>query len=138
MSEQAPNWSVGEELDEIVLEPITRLDLIKYAGASGDYNPIHTVDDSAREAGLPGVIAHGMLTAATLGRLFYPYLDYGYVSDLAVRFVGMVRLGDVIRVGGGVTDARRENGGAVYAFEVYASTGQESVVTGTAQFTVYD
>lgn len=138
MSEQAPNWSVGEELAEIVLEPITRLDLIKYAGASGDYNPIHTVDESAREAGLPGVIAHGMLTVATVGRLFYPYLEHGYISDLGVRFVGMVHLGDEIRVGGSVTDERRENGGAVYGFEVYARTGEDSVVTGTAEFTVYD
>ena len=133
-----PNWSIGDELAEIELEPVTRMDLIKYAGASGDYNPIHTVDDSAREAGLPGVIAHGMLTAATVGRLFYPYLEHGYVSDLGVRFVGMVHLGDAIRVGGSVTDERRENSGAVYGFEVYARTGEDTVVTGTAEFTVYD
>lgn len=142
MSEQAPNWSIGDELAEIELEPVTRLDLIKYAGASGDYNPIHTVDASAREAGLPGVIAHGMLTAATVGRLFYPYLEHGYVSDLDVRFVGMVHVGDAIRVGGsvtnGVTDERRENGGTVYGFEVYARTGEDTVVSGTAEFTVYD
>lgn len=133
-----PNWSVGDELAEIELEPITRLDLIKYAGASGDYNPIHTVDASAHEAGLSGVIAHGMLTAATVGRLFYPYLEHGYISGLGVRFAGMVYLGDELRVGGSVTEARRESGGAVYGFEVYARTGEDSVVTGTAEFTVYD
>lgn len=127
-------WMVGDELEEISLEPITRLDLIKYAGASGDYNPIHTVDEDAHEAGLPGVIAHGMLTAATVGRLFSPYLSHGYVKSLGARFTGMVYAGDTLRVGGSVTESRREAGGTVYGFELYVRTGSEDVVTGTAEF----
>jgi acyl dehydratase len=124
----------GDELEEISLEPITRLDLIKYAGASGDYNPIHTVDEDAHEAGLSGVIAHGMLTAATFGRLFSPYLSHGYVKSLGVRFTGMVYVGDTLRAGGSVTESRREAGGTVYGFELYVRTGSEDVVTGTAEF----
>lgn len=127
-------WMVGDELEEISLEPITRLDLIKYAGASGDYNPIHTVDEDAHQAGLPGVIAHGMLTAATVGRLFSPYLSHGYVKSLGVRFTGMVYVGDTLRAGGSVTESRREAGGTVYGFELYVRTGSEDVVTGTAEF----
>jgi acyl dehydratase len=125
---------VGDELEEISLEPITRLDLIKYAGASGDYNPIHTVDEDAHQAGLPSVIAHGMLTAATVGRLFSPYLSHGYVKSLGVRFTGMVYVGDTLRAGGSVTESRREAGGTVYGFELYVRTGSEDVVTGTAEF----
>lgn len=142
--QDSPRWEIGEELEEIVLEPLTRLDLIKYAGASGDYNPIHTVDDAAHEAGLPGVIAHGMLTAATLGRLFSVYLDRGYVRDLAARFVGMVHVGDALRLGGTVTkvtrikEARRAAGGTLYGFEVYARTDAGTVVTGTAEFVAYE
>jgi acyl dehydratase len=138
------NWKVGDELEEVELEPITRLDLIKYAGASGDYNPIHTVDESAREEGLPGIIAHGMFTAATMGNLFSPYLERGYVGSLGARFVGMVRLGDILRVGGvvtSVTSAPEPSGPdsepRVYGFEVYARTGSETVVTGTAEFVYY-
>jgi len=131
---EEPRWEVGDELEGITLEPVTRLDLIKYAGASGDYNPIHTVDDSAHEAGLPGVIAHGMLTAATVGRLFSPYLAHGYVKSFEARFAGMVHLGDTLRVGGTVTEARPEARGTLYGFEVYASTGSGTVVTGTAEF----
>jgi acyl dehydratase len=139
-------WEAGEELEEIELEPITRLDLIKYAGASGDYNPIHTVDESAHESGLPGIIAHGMLTAATLGRLFSPHLAHGYVGSLDVRFTGMVRLGDTLRVGGKATglkeakevkdgmEARRGLDRFTYGFEVYARTPLETVITGTAEF----
>ncbi len=73
MTTKAPiSWNAGEELPSITLPPVTRLDLIKYAGASGDYNPIHTIDEEAARAGLPGVIAHGMLTMAVMGRLFPP------------------------------------------------------------------
>lgn len=48
------NWKAGETLDTVTMKPVTRLDLIKYAGASGDYNPIHTIDKEAERAGLPG------------------------------------------------------------------------------------
>lgn len=140
-TERMPHWEVGEEIEEIALGPISRLDLIKYAGASGDYNPIHTVDEDAHQAGLQGVIAHGMLTAATMGRLFSPYLAHGYVRGLGARFVGMVHVGDTLRVGGVVTEvkeARREAGGTLYGFEVYARTGSQTVVTGTAEFMVYE
>jgi len=47
---------LGDRL-EVTLNPVTRLDLIKYAGASGDFNPIHTIDAEAKNAGLPGIIA---------------------------------------------------------------------------------
>lgn len=136
-----PRWEVGEELEETTLGPLTRLDLIKYAGASGDYNPIHTIDEAAHEAGLPGVIAHGMLTAATLGRLFSAYLEHGYVKDLAARFVGMVHVGDTLSVGGTVTwseEAQWASGGTLYGFEVYARTETGTVVTGTAEFMSYE
>lgn len=138
MTGSAPVWSVGDALEEVEFAQITRLDLIKYAGASGDYNPIHTVDEAAHEAGLPGVIAHGMFTAAAMGRLFSPYLEHGYVSDLAARFTGMVYVGDALVVGGSVTQARRESGGTAYGFEVYARTGAQTVVTGMAEFMVYE
>ncbi|MCA1599212.1 MAG: dehydratase, partial [Chloroflexi bacterium] len=73
-------WQAGDALPARTLEPVTRLQLIKYAGASGDYNPIHTIDQAASEAGLTSVIQHGMLTMAEVGRLFSPYQDQGYVQ----------------------------------------------------------
>ncbi len=87
---------VGETLPVIGLEPVSRLDLIKYAGASGDFNPIHTIDEEAERAGLPGIIAHGMWTMGNLAKLFTPYLDEGFIETYSIRFKGMVFLGDVI------------------------------------------
>ncbi len=81
-----PVWQVGDELEERILPTVTRLQLIKYAGALGDFNPIHTIDEAAEKAGLPGVIAHSMLTLATVGLIFSPYLKHGYVKEMKVRF----------------------------------------------------
>jgi acyl dehydratase len=87
---------VGESVQEIQLEPVSRIDLIKYAGASGDFNPIHTIDEEAKRAGLPGIIAHGMWTMGNLAKLFTPYYEEGFVKDYSIRFKGMVFLNDVI------------------------------------------
>ncbi|EKN65701.1 hypothetical protein BABA_18951 [Neobacillus bataviensis LMG 21833] len=87
---------VGEAVKEIQLEPVSRMDLIKYSGASGDFNPIHTIDEEAKKAGLPGIIAHGMWTMGNLAKLFTSYYEDGFVQDYSIRFKGMVFLNDVV------------------------------------------
>ena len=135
---KAPVWDVGENLEARTLSPVTRLQLIKYAGASGDFNPIHTVDEAAKEAGLKGVIAHGMLTLATMGLLFSPHLEHGYVKDFRARFSGMVYVGDVLEIGGRVTGVEQTEEGHLYAFDVFSRRGEDDVVaTGTVGFLVY-
>lgn len=131
-----PGWEVGDELEEKRLPPVTRLQLIKYAGASGDYNPIHTVDEDARRAGLPGVIAHGMLTAATMSLLFSPYLEYGYVRGLRVRFLAPVFLGDELTVGARVTGIEDTGEGRVYGFEAYVKK-EKAVASGAVEFLAF-
>ncbi len=133
-----PAWEVGDELEERVLPPVTRLQLIKYAGASGDFNPIHTIDEAAEEAGLPGVIAHGMLTLATMGLLFSPHLEHGYVKELKARFSGMVFLGDELIIGGRVANTEDAEDGRLYTFEMYASKGESTVASGKVGFLVYE
>jgi acyl dehydratase len=80
----------GLAVGDIVAEhsfPLTRDTLVRYAGASGDFNPIHYRDDVARSVGLPGVLAHGMLT---MGLAVQPVVDWagdpGRVADYQVRF----------------------------------------------------
>lgn len=88
---------VGQELEPLVKPAISKVQLLKYAGASGDFNLIHTDVETARQVGLPGVIAHGMLSMGFLGqyasRLAGPQ---AFVSSLKVRFSGMVFPGDVL------------------------------------------
>jgi acyl dehydratase len=88
--------NVGEALKEIQLDPVDRITLIKYAGASGDYNPIHTIDEEAKKAGLPGIIAHGMWTMGNLAKLFTEFYEEGFIQDYTIRFKGMVFLNDVV------------------------------------------
>lgn len=133
-----PVWEVGEDMETLTLPPVTRVQLIKYAGASGDFNPIHTVDEAAEKAGLKGVIAHGMLTLATMGTLFSPHLEHGYVKDFRARFSGMVYVGDVLEVGGRVTGVEETEQGKLYAFDVFSRRGEEDVAaSGTVGFLVY-
>ena len=86
--------SVGDVVAERSF-PLQRLDLVKYAGASGDFNVIHWNERVARSVGLPNVIAHGMLTMATAGRLVTDWAgDPGAVVEYGVRFTSMVPVPD--------------------------------------------
>jgi len=74
---------------------VRREDLVRYAGASGDFNPIHYSDRVAAQMGLPGVIAHGMLTMALAARAVSDWAGGpDRVVDLSVRFTSMVRVPD--------------------------------------------
>ncbi len=76
--------------------PVTRLDLVRYCGASGDFNTIHWNERIAREVGLPDVIAHGMLTMATAVRVVSDWCgDPGAVVRYGVRFTKPVPVPDV-------------------------------------------
>ena len=132
-----PDWRVGDELEERTTPPVSRDQLRLYAEVSGDPNPIHLSDEAAAAAGLPGVIAHGMLTVATMGLLFSPYLEHGHVKTFRSRFSGMVFLGDVIRVGGRATGVEETTEGRIYAFEVYARREEDTVASGEVGFLVF-
>jgi acyl dehydratase len=81
---------VGQEIPARTF-PVQRIDLVKYAGASGDFNPIHWNETFAKSVGLPDVIAHGMFTMAEAGRFVTDWAgDPGAVVDYGVRFSSMV------------------------------------------------
>jgi acyl dehydratase len=71
---------------------VTRADLVAYAEASGDHNPIHQHDAVATAVGLPGVIAHGMLTLALAGRAVAAWTDAAPVVELGAKFTAMVEV----------------------------------------------
>src|SRR5215213_3644027 len=99
---EAANLQAGQSLPSLEKEPVSKTQILRYAGASGDDNLIHTDVETARERGLDGVIAHGMLSMGFLGQYLTELAGPGHTRALSVRFAGMVRLGDVLTCGGTV------------------------------------
>jgi acyl dehydratase len=110
----------------------TRLDLVKYCGASGDFNTIHWNDRVATAVGLPGVIAHGMYTMAQAGKFVSAWAgDPGAVLEFGVRFSSMVPVPDddegaAIEVSGVVKEKLGDNKVAV---DITARSGGEKVLS---------
>lgn len=129
---------VGDVLPERLF-PLTRADLVRYAGASGDFNPIHWNARRATEVGLPDVIAHGMLTMAAAVRLVTDWCgDPGAVLAYTTRFTAPVPVPDdeagaVLQVGGTVA-AKDDAAGTVRVDLTVTCDGQR--VLGKAQAVV--
>ena len=111
MSHKATSMNVGDSHQEVLVEDLTRTQLVMYAGASGDYNPLHTDDLYTREAaGYPGVFAHGMLTMGITGRLVTGLCGAANVRKYGVRFTNQVWPGDTLTGIATVTDIREQDG----------------------------
>jgi len=93
----------GSELPAMVKGPISQVQLVRYAGASGDFNPIHTVPDIAKMVGLPGTIAHGMLIMAVAGQFLTDWAGVAALRRFKVRFSGMTQPTEYLVCEGTVT-----------------------------------
>jgi acyl dehydratase len=110
--------------------PLTLTDLVRYAGASGDFNRLHHDEAYAKAAGLPGVMAHGMLSAGLLGSFVTRWFGPGSVRRFKVRFREKVFPGDRLSAEGRVVG---EVAGG-YALELALKRDDGvAVVTGTAE-----
>lgn len=101
---------VGDQVPLLKLQPVNRTTLALYCGASGDHNPIHVDIDFARKARMPDVFAHGMLSAAYLGRLLTQWVPQQQVRSLSIRFTGITQLGHVPTCTGVITEKFEEHG----------------------------
>ena len=91
------NLQVGQLLPSYTKPPITKVQLVKYAGASGDFNPLHTDDAFAQKIGMQGVIVHGMLVMGFLGEYVMKLAgDVAQVKQFSMRFGAMTLPGDAI------------------------------------------
>ncbi|MCW2271766.1 MaoC family dehydratase [Pseudomonas sp. JUb96] len=86
---------VGQQIPQLKLQPVNRTTLALYCGASGDHNPIHIDLDFARKARMPDVFAHGMLSAAYLGRLLTNWVPQAQMREFSMRFTGITQLSHV-------------------------------------------
>lgn len=128
----------GAELPALRLPAVTPELAAAFAVASGDTNPIHLDPEAARAAGLPGVIAHGMLTMALLGRLVTSWASQDRLRALRTSFVAPVPGGDAITCTGTVTDVTRTGDGdcrAVVRLVARRSDGR-TVARGVAEVAV--
>ena len=101
---------VGDALPAFETEPISRLTLALYCGASGDHNPIHVDTDFAKAAGVGDVFAHGMLSMAYLGRLLTNWVPQSALRAYGVRFVAITQVGAQVRCEGRVTEKFEQDG----------------------------
>jgi acyl dehydratase len=116
----------GDEAPELTHE-LTRTDLVMYAGASGDFNPMHTDEVKAKEAGLPSVFGHGMFSAGFLATALTNYVGVGNLKRYKVRFAKQTWPGETFKTQIKVTAKRKENGDNLVDLECTLVNGDGEV-----------
>lgn len=105
MALTASNLNAGDTYTESLVEDLKRTQIVMYAGASGDYNPVHTDEKFTKElAGYPSVFAHGMLTMGMTGSMLTNYVGDGRLTKFGVRFTSQVWPGDSLNATATVED----------------------------------
>ena len=134
MGLRASQLKVGDTHEEVVVENLTRTQIVMYAGASGDYNPLHSDEVYTTEvAGYPSIFAHGMLTMGMTGKMLTNWVGDGRLTKFGVRFTRQVWPGDTVTAKATVEAIREENGGKLVdlALSTVNQNGEE-VVSGNA------
>ena len=134
MTLKASALKVGDTHTERVVENLSRTQIVQYAGASGDYNPLHTDEVyTTQVAGYPSVFAHGMLTMGLTSKMLTNYVGPGRLKKFGVRFTNQVWPGDTLDATATVEAIRDEDGGKVVDLKLSTTNhdGKE-VVTGSA------
>ncbi len=126
--------AVGDQREAVVVEDLGRTQIVQYAGASGDFNPIHHDEIFATQAaGYPSTFAHGMLTMGLTGKLLTDWLGDGVLRSFGVRFVSQVWPGDTLTARGTVTSIETSGDGNLVAVDVVTQNQKgETVVQGSA------
>ncbi|MGH2476860.1 MAG: MaoC family dehydratase [Candidatus Limnocylindrales bacterium] len=139
MTLQASELKVGDVHTEVVVDDLTRTQIVQYSGASGDYNPLHSDEIFATQvAGFPGVFAHGMLTMGLTGKMVTNYVGDGRLRSFGGRFRAQVWPGDTLTAQSEVVDVRTADDGAGVVELRITTTNQDGVdvFTGEATATI--
>ncbi len=128
MALKASELSVGDTYTECLVEDLKRTQIVQYAGASGDYNPLHTDEVFTTEvAKYPSVFAHGMLSMGMTGRMITNYVGDGRLKKYGVRFTSQVWPGDSLNSTATVDEITEEDGEPVVNLKV-ETTNQDGMV----------
>ena len=134
MALKASQIKIGDTHSEIVVENLSRTQIVMYAGVSGDYNPLHSDEVyTTQAAGYPSVFAHGMLTMGLTSKMLTNYVGDGRLTKFGVRFTNQVWPGDTLQSTATVA-AIREEGGQKLVDLTLSTTNQDGkeVVSGNA------
>ena len=134
MALKASALKVGDTYKECVVENLSRTQIVQYAGASGDYNPLHSDEVyTTQVAGYPSVFAHGMLTMGLTSKMLVNYVGPGRLTKFGVRFTNQVWPGDTLEAAATVEAIRTENGQKLVDLKL-STTNQDGkeVVSGSA------
>ncbi len=128
---------VGGEITTLAKQPTTR-QLVMWAGASGDYNPIHYDKDFAQSRGLPGVVVHGQLAGCFLGQMVTDWIgEQGKLKKITLTYRGMNFPGETLSCKGTVTKKYVEDSQHFVVWSLWAENPKgEKTVTGTAIVTL--
>jgi len=128
MALKASDLNVGDKHSEVVVEDLKRTQLVMYAGASGDYNPVHTDEVFVTKvAGYPTVFAHGMLSMGLTGKMLTNYVGDGRLTRYGVRFTSQVWPGDSLTATAEVEALREEDGKKLVDLKL-STANQDGVV----------
>ncbi len=129
-----PRLTPGQEGPVRTLGPITQTDVVRFAGAGGDFNPLHHDPAFAAKAGFPAVIAMGQFQAGLLGSWLSDWVGIEHLLGYRVRFVAPLLLGDTITLGGRVTDVDEgADGLRIALLDLQVTKDEGPVLTGTAR-----
>lgn len=124
---------VGDRVEQVVVDDLSRTQIVMYAGASGDFNPVHTDEVYARAIGLPGVFGHGMLTMGLTGKALTTLVGVDTLTAFAARFRRQVWPGDTLTARIEVIAVRTGDDGRLVDLGLVTTTDRgEVVLTGTA------
>ena len=135
MALQASTLQVGDTAEQVVVDGLTRTQLVMYAGASCDFNPLHTDEVYATQAaGFPSVFAHGMLTMALTGKAVTDYVGDGRLRSFGGRFRDQLWPGDTLTTRLAVAEIRRVDDEPIVVLDVVTvNQSGATIFTGNAE-----
>ena len=129
---------IGDTFEEVIVDNLTRTQIVQYAGVSGDYNPLHTDEIFATQvAGYPTVFAHGMLTMGMTGKMVTNLIGDGNLKSFGVRFTNQVWPGDTLTTKTKIVSIEKNSDNVLINFELVTENQDRiPVITGSASATI--